>query len=86
MERYNDAIAAFRRGIVRNPDSMPLHMMLSAAAALAGDMETADSELAESKRLNLALSILWVTEQLPYRRTEDIENLVAALKKAGLQE
>ncbi len=86
MGRYDDAIAAFRRGILRNPDSMPIHMMLSAAAALAGDMETAAAELAESKRLTPALSVLWVTEQLPYRRAEDTEHLVAALKKAGLQE
>ncbi len=86
LERYDDAIAAFQRCIVRNPDSMPPHMVLAAAAALVGDMQTATSELAESKRLNPDLSLTFVSEQIPYRRAEDIDRLVAGLKKAGLKE
>ena len=79
-------MAPFYSGVdIRNPDSMPLHLVLAAAAALAGDMETAAAELTESKRLNLDLSVSFITEQVPYQRAEDVERVVAGLKKAGLQ-
>jgi TolB-like protein len=42
LENYPDAIAALRRAIVRNPDSMPLHMVLSACLALVGEQQAAE--------------------------------------------
>lgn len=85
MDRYDEAAVAFRRGIVRNPDSMPLHMVLAATAALSGDMDTARAELAESRRLDPDLAMSFVTEQVPYRRAEDVERLVRGLEIAGLE-
>ena len=84
LEHFDDAIAAFRRGIIRNPESMPMHLMLAAATALTDDRHTAASELAESKRLVPDLTISFITEQVPYQRGEDTDRLVAGLKRAGL--
>jgi adenylate cyclase len=85
LENYSEAIAVQRRAIVRNPDSMPLHMVLAACLALAGEQEAAEKELAESKRLNPELSIAFVSEQVPYRRSEDRDRWLAGLRKAGLE-
>jgi predicted Zn-dependent protease len=85
LENYSEAIAVQRRAIVRNPDSMPLHMVLAACLALAGEQESAEKELAESKRLNPELSIAFVSEQVPYRRSEDRDRWLAGLRKAGLE-
>ena len=85
LERYGEAAKAFRRSIVRNPNSMPPHMLLAAAAALSNDMQTAHSELAECKRLNPELGLSFLIDQIPYQRAQDVERLAKGLKAAGLE-
>ena len=86
LENYTEAIVALKRAIVRNPDSMPLHMVLAACLALIGEQEAAELALAESRRLTPSLSISFASEQVPYRRPEDRERLLAGLRRAGLEE
>ena len=86
LENYTEAIAALKRAIARNPDSMPFHMLLAACLALVGEHEAAEKALTESRRLNPALSISFASEQIPYRRPEDRERLLAGLRKAGLEQ
>lgn len=86
LENYTEAIAALKRAILRNPDSMPLHMVLAACLALVGEQEAAKQALAESKRLHPSLSMSFAAEQVPYQHPEDRERLVAGLHKAGLEE
>lgn len=85
LENYSEAIAAERRAIVRNPESMPVRMILAACLALAGEQAAAEAELAEYQRINPELSIRFVSEQVPYRRSEDRDRLLKGLRKAGLR-
>jgi TolB-like protein/Flp pilus assembly protein TadD len=85
LENYREAIAVERRAIVRNPDSMPVRMVLAACLALAGEQAAAEEELAEYQRINPDLSIRFVSEQVPYRRRSDRERLLEGLRKAGLE-
>lgn len=84
LEDYVEAIAALERAVALNPHSMPPHMVLAACLALTGEQESAERELAESRRLNPDLSIAFAAE-LPYRRPQDRDRLVAGLNQAGLR-
>ena len=58
----------------------------AAAAALSGDMESAQREMQELRRLNPDLRCSNLRGWLPLRRPEDIATLTEGLRKAGLPE
>ena len=84
MRRYEDAVAAFKRGIVRNPDFMPNHLLLAASYAKLGKQAEAQAEVAESKRLSPRISGWMAAAMLPYRRPGDLDHVRDALQWAGL--
>ena len=84
MRRYEDAVAAFKRGIVRNPDFMPNHLLLAASYAKLGKQADARAEVTESKRLSPGISGGMAAAMLPYRRVGDLDHVRDALQKAGL--
>ena len=58
---------------------------LTAAAGLAGDLETARQGLVECKRLQPNLSIDWVEKYHPLIRSEDRARYIKGLRNAGLE-
>ncbi|MFQ5971890.1 MAG: adenylate/guanylate cyclase domain-containing protein [Alphaproteobacteria bacterium] len=86
MQRYRDAISAFLRGTIRNPDFMPDHLFLAASHARLGEDDDARREMAESIRIAPDTSQATLGELLPYRDAHAMDHLMTALRRAGLPE
>jgi adenylate cyclase len=86
MERYDEAIAAYRRTISRNPDFSSAHLHLAAAYAQLGRMGEAKAEAAQTLRIDPTWSIQRVAKRLPLEDAATLARLVESLRKAGLPE
>jgi tetratricopeptide (TPR) repeat protein len=86
LERYDEAVVAYRRVISRNPDFLGGHMYLAAAYAQLGRMKEAKSEAVEVLRIDPSLSVQRVAPRLPYKDAAALARLVEGLRKAGLPE
>jgi TolB-like protein len=86
LRRFDEAsmwAARARRG---QPGFLMVVGTSAAAAALSGDMERAEREMQELRRLNPNLRCSNLRGWLPLRRPEDIATLAEGLRKAGLPE
>jgi adenylate cyclase len=86
LQRYDDAIAAYRRTISRNPDFFYPHIHLAAAYAQLGRMEEAKAEAAEALRMDPSFSDQRVAQRLPYKDPAALARLADSMRKAGLPE
>ncbi len=86
LERYREAIKAFKQGIANNPASERLHVWLAAAYARVGDMEEAEWEVDQILMLNPEFSIQRMQQALPFKDPVHLERLVDGLRTAGLPE
>ena len=86
LERYDEAIEAFKRGIASNPASERLHVWLAAAYARVGDMEEAEWEVDQILMLNPEFSIQRMQQAFPFKDPVHGERLVGGLRTAGLPE
>jgi adenylate cyclase len=86
LERYDEAIAAYRRTISRNPDFVYTHAQLASVYAQLGRMEEAKSEAAEALRMDPSWSVQRVAQRLPFKDTAALARLVEGMRKAGLPE
>jgi tetratricopeptide (TPR) repeat protein len=86
MERYEEAIAAYRRTISRNPDFSSAHLQLAATYAQLGRIEEAKAEAAETLRIDPSCSIQRYAKRLPYKDAAGLARLVDGMRKAGLPE
>jgi len=84
--RYEEAITAFKRARIGNPEFLGAPLFLTIAYSELGREEEARVEAAEVLRLNPHFSVeLFSRRMLPYRDPAVTERLVAALLKAGLK-
>lgn len=83
--RYTEAASAERRAVQMRPNYGTAWRTLTAAAGLAGDMETARQGLAECKRLQPNVSIDWIEKYHPLIRFEDRSRYIEGLRCAGLE-
>ena len=86
LERYDEAIAAYRRTISRSPDFFYAHLHLAAAYAQLGRMEEAKAEAAEALRMDPGCSVQRVAQRLPLKDPAALARLVDGMRKAGLPE
>jgi tetratricopeptide (TPR) repeat protein len=82
--RYTEAIVFSRRAVELRPLYNAPWCTLAAAAALAGDCDTASHALSEAKRQQPSLSIDWIERYHPLVRPEDRARFIEGLRKAGL--
>jgi adenylate cyclase len=82
--RYEEAIAAHKKALSRNPEFWPAHLELAVIYSEQGREEEARAE-AEILRLNPNFSLEVWRQNVPYKDPAVIEHHVAALRKAGLQ-
>src|SRR6266849_8607109 len=85
MGRYEEAIAAFKRALTRNPDLLPVHINLAVVYSELGREEEARAEAAEVLRLNPKYSLEVLRQRFPYKDPAVLERDLAALRKAGLK-
>src|SRR5262249_47266405 len=85
LGKINEAIAAVKRVIARNPDHVTAHVMLAVIFSELGRTEEARREVREILRINPQFSLVNVRERIPYKDPAALERMVAGLQKAGLQ-
>jgi TolB-like protein len=80
---YDEAIRLAREGIRQRLDFVGAHRVLTAAAAMAGEIELARAALQELKRAQPNISLAWIADQMPLAEI-DRERYVEAFRRAGL--
>ena len=85
MGRYEEAIAAYKKALTRNPDLPPAHHCLAVVYSELGREEEARAEAAEVLRINPKYSLEVLRQSAPYKDPAVLERMLAALRKAGLK-
>ena len=85
LRRYDEAIAAYLEAIRRNPNYLTAHRDLAATYAEMGREKEARAEASEVLRLNPVFSVDLFRARHPVQKQADLDRLIAALRKAGLQ-
>jgi adenylate cyclase len=83
--QYQEAIAALKGALIRNPDLQPAHLVLAATYSELDRDEEARTEVAEVLRINPTFSLEVNRQRLPYKDPGQLERYLAALRKAGLK-
>ena len=83
--RYEEATAAFKKALTRNPDFLLAHIFLAALYSGTGWEEQARAEAAEVLRLNPQFSLEVWRQTLPMKDQAKLEMLLGVLRRAGLK-
>jgi adenylate cyclase len=87
MQRYDEAIAAYRRVISRTPDFLYVRIFLAAVYAQQGRIDQAKAEAVEALRISGgfgAFSVERVAQRLPLKDAGALARLVDGMRQAGL--
>jgi tetratricopeptide (TPR) repeat protein len=84
LGRYEDAVAALRRRLERNPATDISRVLLAACYGHLGRSEVARAEWEEALRINPAYSLEHRRRILPYADPADFERVIDGLRKARL--
>ena len=84
--RYEDAIAALKRRIIRKPDTDISRALLAASYGHLGRVEEAKALWRELMCVNPGYSLEHRRRVQPYKDPADFERIVDGLSKAGLPE
>lgn len=84
LERYPEAIDAFKQGLETNPVSERLHVWLAAAYAQAGRVDDAKWEIEQVLTVNPEFSLGRIRQAFPFKDPADLERFLSSLRKAGL--
>jgi TolB-like protein/Tfp pilus assembly protein PilF len=82
---YDEAMRLSREALRQRSDFVGAHRVLTAAAGMAGDMETARSALQELRRAQPNISLGWIATEMPMERQIDMEHYLEGLRRAGLE-
>ena len=83
--RYEDAVASFKKAIDLNPDHLLAWIYLSATYGQMGREQEARAAADKVLRVSRKFLVEPYAKRLPYRNQGDVNNLIAALHKAGLK-
>ena len=83
--QFERAIATYKRILLRNPNHMLSHFGLAVVYSVLGREAEAKAEVAELLRINPHLSLDVVQRISPFKDPAVIEQIVVALRKAGLK-
>ena len=84
-ERFEEAVSAYKKVIQRAPNYIWGHLMLAATYSKMGREKEARAEAAEVLRINPKFSLDWLAKTTVYKEQSVRENLLNALRKAGLK-
>jgi TolB-like protein/Tfp pilus assembly protein PilF len=84
LERYDEAVDILKRRLVRNPRSDGSRMLLASCYGHQGRLEEARNVWAEIMGINPDFSLAQRRAVLPYKRSQDFEQIVEGLRKAGI--
>ena len=83
-KRYDEAITLAREAIRQRGDLTGAYRVLTVAAGMAGDLETACAALQELRRIQPGVSLAWISSQLPWAFDADREHYLEGFRRAGL--
>ena len=83
--QYQEAIAAQKSALARNPDFLSGHTVLAVLYSELGREEEARAEVAEMLRISPQFSLKVYGQRIPFKNSADLERYLAALRKAGLK-
>jgi adenylate cyclase len=84
--QYEKAIELSKKGLIGNPDQLPVHLTLAASYIYLNRTEEAHKAVEEVLRINPNFSLKYQASTMPYKRQETGDNFIDALRKAGLPE
>jgi adenylate cyclase len=84
MRRFEAAVVALKRGVVRSPDALWPHVVLASCHGHLAQEAQASAQLAEVRRISPDFSIASLANLTPYKNSADLDLLVDGLSKAGL--
>jgi adenylate cyclase len=82
--RYNQARLWAKKALEHQPDFLNALRLLAASSALDGQTEEAEKIMQRLLQLNPTLRISHLKDVYPFRRPEDLANLIEGLRKAGM--
>jgi len=82
--QYDEAIKWCEKAVRQEPNDLLARMMMTVVYSLSGKDEQARVEAAEVLRIQPKFSIKKFEKKLTYKRKEDRERFLGALRKAGL--
>jgi TolB-like protein len=82
---YEEAMRLARLGIQRADFFVGAHRVLTAAAAMAGQSDTAEAALRELRRVQPNISLAWIASQIPTKHDAEREHYLEAFRRAGLE-
>ena len=82
---YDEAIRLAREAIRQRNDFAGAYRVLTAAAAMAGDIDLARSTLRKLRRAQPNISLSWVVRELPLPDEAQRQRFVEAMRRAGLE-
>jgi adenylate cyclase len=85
LGHYQEAIAAQKSALSRNPDFLSGHTVLAVLYSELGREEEARAEVAEMLRISPQFSLKVYGQRIPFKNPADLERYLAALRKAGLK-
>jgi TolB-like protein/cytochrome c-type biogenesis protein CcmH/NrfG len=81
---YDEAMRLAREAIRQRSDFVGAHRVLTAAAGMAGQTDTARVALQELRRAQPNISLSWIANQMPIKDDADREHYLDGLRRAGL--
>ena len=85
LGRYEEAILAFKKAILKEPTSLFAPLFLAVTYAMSGREEEAQAQAQEVLRIDPSFSLEYFGKRLPYKDPAETERVVDALRKAGLK-
>lgn len=83
-KRYVEAMALARDAIRQRGDLTGAYRVLTVAAGMTGDLETARGALEELRRIQPGISLAWISSQLPWASDADRDHYLEGFRRAGL--
>jgi adenylate cyclase len=84
-ERSEEAVLAYKKALQRSPDNLLAHVLLATTYSKMGREKEARAEAAEVLRINPKFSLIYFAKALPFKDQKVTNNLIDALRKAGLK-
>jgi TolB-like protein len=82
---YDEAVRLAREGLRQRTEFVGGYRILTAAAAMAGDMDLARSTLQELRRVQPNISLAWVESQMIVKDEAERAHYLEAFRRAGLE-
>ena len=84
MRRFDEAVMALKRAVVRSPDALWPHVYLAACHGHLGDGSEASAQAEEVRRIRPDFSSALLQDLAPYKNSADVDLVITGLRKAGL--